>query len=233
MFHPLSLFVGLRYVRARSHKFFVSFITWVSLLGVCVGVAALIVILSVMNGFEGELRERLLALSSHARIVPAAAVGEAVAPATDAQWADALARARALPQVLAAAPYVEIQALAVHSPDMLPVQLRGIDPALEPGVTSAATSVIEGRLADLKPGANGVIVGSVIAQQLALVLGDRLNLLLQRSEKKGLKAADVRVRVRLQNGDHLRHNLTRLNDAEDLHGLFARGVLLCRAKRIH
>src|SRR5262245_24104975 len=70
MFHPLSLFVGLRYVRARTHKFFVSFITWASLLGFCVGVAALIVILSVMNGFEDELRDRLLSLSAHARIVP-------------------------------------------------------------------------------------------------------------------------------------------------------------------
>jgi lipoprotein-releasing system permease protein len=60
MFHPLPLFIGLRYVRARSHRFFVSFITWVSLAGVGLGVAALIVILSVMNGFEGELRDRLL-----------------------------------------------------------------------------------------------------------------------------------------------------------------------------
>src|SRR3954463_7303111 len=72
MLNSLPLFVGLRYVRARSHKFFVSFITWVSLLCVCLGVTALIVILSVMNGLEGELRERLLALSAHARIfVPA------------------------------------------------------------------------------------------------------------------------------------------------------------------
>ena len=68
MLNSLSLFVGLRYVRARSHKFFVSFITWISLLCVCLGVTALIVILSVMNGLEGELRDRLLALSSHARI---------------------------------------------------------------------------------------------------------------------------------------------------------------------
>src|SRR5450759_663170 len=67
MFHPLSIFVGLRYVRARTHKFFVSFITWASLVGVCVGVAALIVILSVMNGFEDELRDRLLSLGAHAR----------------------------------------------------------------------------------------------------------------------------------------------------------------------
>ena len=69
MFHPLSIFVGLRYVRARTHKFFVSFITWASLVGVCVGVAALIVILSVMNGFEDELRDRLLSLGAHARVV--------------------------------------------------------------------------------------------------------------------------------------------------------------------
>src|SRR3954462_8490935 len=67
MFHPLPLFVGLRYVRARTNKFFVSFITWASLLGVCVGVAALIVILSVINGLENELRDSLVALSSHAR----------------------------------------------------------------------------------------------------------------------------------------------------------------------
>ncbi len=76
MFHPLSVYVGLRYVRARSHKFFVSFITWVSVIGVCIGVAALIVILSVMNGFEGELRDRLLSLSSHSRIEPAPGGGD-------------------------------------------------------------------------------------------------------------------------------------------------------------
>src|ERR1700738_2644190 len=69
MFQPLSLFVGLRYVRARTRKFFVSFITWASLAGVCVGVAALIIILSVMNGLENELRDQLVSLSAHARVV--------------------------------------------------------------------------------------------------------------------------------------------------------------------
>src|SRR3982074_2556773 len=72
MFHPLSVYVGLPYVRARSHTFFVSFITWASLVGVCVGVAALIVILSVMNGFEGELRDRLLSLSAQVRVTATA-----------------------------------------------------------------------------------------------------------------------------------------------------------------
>src|SRR5690349_9290170 len=95
MFHPLPLYVGLRYVRARSTRFFVSFITWASLIGVCVGVAALIVILSVMNGFESELRDRLLSLSAPVRVTaapayahgPVAAAGEAASPAAQPDWA--------------------------------------------------------------------------------------------------------------------------------------------------
>jgi lipoprotein-releasing system permease protein len=173
MFHPLSLFVGLRYVRARSHGFFVSFITWVSLLGVAVGVMVLIVILSVMNGLEGELRDRLLALSSHARIVAADAVGRA----DDAAWQAALGQARNSSRVAAVAPYAELQALAVHSPEMLPVSLRGIDAALERSVSEAAGALIEGRLDELRGGSGRVVVGSVIAQQLALAVGDPITLL--------------------------------------------------------
>ena len=123
VFHPFAPFVGLRYVRARTHKFFVSFITWVSLLGVGLGVAALIVILSVMNGFEGELRDQLLTLSADARVVPAAG---AAAP-DQAEWDAVAATLRAQRGVSGVAPYVEIVALAVHQPDMLPVLLRGIE----------------------------------------------------------------------------------------------------------
>src|SRR5882724_5267428 len=95
VFHPFAPYVGLRYVRARTHKFFVSFITWVSLLGVGLGVAALIVVLSVMNGFEGDLRNLLLTLSAHARVVPA--VG-AAAP-DQAGWDAVAATLRAQPRV--------------------------------------------------------------------------------------------------------------------------------------
>ena len=91
MLNSLSLFVGLRYVRARSHKFFVSFITWVSLLCVCLGVTALIVILSVMNGLEGELRERLLSLSAHARIFVAA--GREREPGLGTHWRERVRKA--------------------------------------------------------------------------------------------------------------------------------------------
>jgi lipoprotein-releasing system permease protein len=115
MFHPLSLFVGLRYVRARTHKFFVSFITWAALTGVMLGVIALIVILSVMNGLENELRDRLLGLSAHARVVASSTLpeGTTVSPA---EWEKVAAILRALPEVKSVAPYAEIQALAVHSP---------------------------------------------------------------------------------------------------------------------
>jgi lipoprotein-releasing system permease protein len=172
MFHPLPLFVGLRYVRARTRKFFVSFITWVSLLGVSVGVAALIVILSVMNGFEGELRGRLLALSAHARVVvdPASAAGRP-------DWGVLLARVERVAAVRGAAPYVELEALAVRSPEMIPVQLRGIDPSREARVADAAGALVAGRLDALVPGADRIILGSVVARLLGVQPGDAVTLL--------------------------------------------------------
>src|ERR1700761_1272588 len=116
MFHPLPLFVGLRYVRARTNKFFVSFITWASLVGVCVGVAALIVILSVMNGFESELRDRLLSLSAPVRVTASAA-----ASVSGAQWQEAARRIGSVAGVQDVAPYAELQALAVRQPEMVPI----------------------------------------------------------------------------------------------------------------
>lgn len=173
VFHPFAPFVGLRYVRARTHKFFVSFITWVSLLGVGLGVAALIVILSVMNGFEGELRDQLLALSAHARVVP---VSGAPAPG-QARWDAVAAQLRRQPGVVGVAPYVEVQALAVHQPDMLPVVLRGVDPAAEGSVSDIARVLHEGSLRELVAGEDRVLVGDVIARQLGIARGDALTLL--------------------------------------------------------
>jgi lipoprotein-releasing system permease protein len=175
MFHPLSLFVGLRYVRARSHTFFVSFITWTSLVGVCVGVAALIVILSVMNGFEGELRGELLSLDADARVVLR---GTAGAAATAARWQAAAAAVRRAPGVTGVAPYAQLQGLAVRTPVMLPVELRGIDPREETAVTHLAGAITAGRLSDLKAGSDRVIVGETIAEELGLAPGDALRLLI-------------------------------------------------------
>ena len=189
MFHPLSLFVGLRYVRARSHKFFVSFITWTSLAGVCVGVAALIVILSVMNGFEGDLRHRLLSLDADARVVPADT--QSAIPSAG-QWQAAATAIRGSPGVVGVAPYAQIQSLAVRTPEMLPVQLRGIDPKEEPSVTRLAGAITEGRLTDLEAGSDNVIIGEVIAEQLGLARGDSLTLLIPTVTAGGVPAPKLR-----------------------------------------
>ena len=103
MFQPLPIFVGLRYSLAREHSFFVSFITWVSLLGVALGVAALITVLSVMNGFERELRDRILGMASHATI-------SALRDGLD-DWQGVAAKAQQNSEVEAIAPYVEGEAM--------------------------------------------------------------------------------------------------------------------------
>ena len=190
MFHPLPLFVGLRYVRARSHKFFVSFITWTSLAGVCVGVAALIVILSVMNGFEGDLRQRLLALDADARVVPVDTQG-AAAPGPE-QWQQAAQAIRSSPGVVGVAPYAQIQALAVRTPEMLPVELRGIDPRAEPSVTRLTGAITEGKLADLTAGSDDVIIGEVIAEELGLAPGDAITLLIPTVSAGGVPTPRLR-----------------------------------------
>lgn len=188
MFHPLSLYIGLRYVRARSHKFFVSFITWASLLGVGFGVAALIVVISVMNGFENDLRDRLLSLSANARVTPAQGTD---AP-TAQEWAEAQAIVQGMPEVVGVAPYAEIQALALRNPEMLPVVLRGIEPKAEPKVTEFVQSIRAGSLADLKPGSDNVIVGAIIADRLGLARGDTVNLLIPTVTPDGAPAPKLR-----------------------------------------
>ena len=185
MFHPLPIYVGLRYVRARSTRFFVSFITWASLVGVCVGVAALIVILSVMNGFEGELRDRLLSLSAPVRVT-------ATRAAEPTEWPQIAQIARGLPGVKDAAPYAEIQALAVRQPEMLPVLLRGIDPGSPAASGELAHAITQGRLEDLTRGEGRVIVGEVIAERLGLSPGDALTVLVPTVDADGTPTPKLR-----------------------------------------
>jgi lipoprotein-releasing system permease protein len=183
--NSLPWFIGLRYVRARSHKFFVSFITWVSLLCVCLGVTALIVVLSVMNGLEGELRDRLLSLSAHARIfVPA---GQ-----SPPDWRALAGTVRAAPGVVSVAPYLEVEALAVRKPEMLPVQLRGIDRSHASGLARLAGSMIEGTLDDLTPGSERVVIGQALARTLGARVGDVLTVLIPTTDANG--APEPRLR---------------------------------------
>ena len=187
MFHPLSVYVGLRYVRARSHKFFVSFITWASVIGVCVGVAALIVIVSVMNGFESELRDRLLSLSAPVRITARAGT-----ELTGAQWQDTARKASQVPGVSAVARYAEVQALAVRQPEMVPILLRGIDPAAAASKADLGAAVTQGRLSDLVAGSERVIVGALIAERLGLAPGDSLTVLVPTVSPEGAPTPRLR-----------------------------------------
>ena len=186
MFQPLSLFVGLRYVRARQHTFFVSFITWVSLAGVALGVAALIVVLSVMNGLKGELRDRLLTLTAHARIVDQR-------PAQQADDAALGVRLGQLPGVVGVAPYMDLQALAMHGSDMLPVTLRGIDAQREPAVTNLSPLLVSGSLSRLRAGSNGLIVGEALADQLGVAVGDAVTLLVPIASAEAPPEPQLRV----------------------------------------
>jgi lipoprotein-releasing system permease protein len=185
MFRPLELAIALRFVRSREAGLFVSFVTWASLIGVALGVAALITILSVMNGFEAESRQRLLSLSGHAtvfRVDGGAFDGAALAD-----------QARQTAGVTGAAPVVEQQALFVHGEDMAPATLRGIDPAREDSVT-ALSSVLSGvRLQDLQPGMDRLILGRSLAFQLHVVPGEDVTLLLPTVDQDGAMVPRLRT----------------------------------------
>jgi len=171
MFQPLPIFVGLRYSMAREHSFFVSFITWVSLLGVAVGVAALITVLSVMNGFETELRTRLLSVSAHAVIH---AGGGASIP----DWQAQVAALQGSPGLQGAAPFIDTDAMLSRDTAMSGAVLRGVDPALEPTVSALGDSMREGRLEDLKPGLNRIIHGRSLSYQLQVGVGDSVTVMI-------------------------------------------------------
>ncbi len=168
MIRPLELAIGLRYTRAKRRNRFISFISAVSMMGIALGVVALIATISVMNGFESELRTRILGMVSHATI---SGVGEDLH-----DWPHAVEVAGRDPRVLGAAPYVEREALisAQRSQGAL---LRGIEPALEPAVSSIGEKMKAGSIQDLEPGKFRVLLGTELAMVLGVDLGDSVTVL--------------------------------------------------------
>jgi lipoprotein-releasing system permease protein len=218
MFQPLPVFVGLRYSLAREHSFFVSFITWVSLLGVAVGVAALITVLSVMNGFESELRGRLLSLSAHATV----SSGGLGIP----DWQGRVAQLRGAPGLIGAAPFLDTDAMLSRQSSMSGAIVRGIDPAREPEVSSIADSMREGKIEDLKPGLNRIILGRMLAYQLQVGVGDSVVVMIPGNAPSGSGAFSPRLQefdvvgifeVGLQEHDSVLA-LVNLSDAEAFRG---------------
>ncbi len=169
---PYELRIGWRYTRAgraTRKNGFISFISGVSMLGIALGVAALIIVLSVMNGFQKEVRDRMLAVVSHIEIY--AAGGQAL---PDVQ--QTLTQARANPQVVGAAPFIAAQALLARGEDMKGIMVRGIDPALESQVTDLATGEQAAVLQSLRSGEFGVVLGVELARSLGVHAGDKVTL---------------------------------------------------------
>ena len=172
MIKPVELFVGLRYLKAKRRTRFVSFITLISLLGVALGVAALIVILSVMNGFEGELRNRLLSMSSHGHVTGTDGVTEG--------WRELAAEVESLPGVAAAAPLVQLEGMIQSGRELRAVLVHGIVPEYEADLSGGLANIVEGSLAALTPGSRGIVLGRLIALDLGVRIGDGVVLLIPR-----------------------------------------------------
>src|ERR1700719_776165 len=184
MFQPVPVFVGLRYSLAREHSFFVSFITWVSLAGVALGVAALITVLSVMNGLESELRTRLLSLTAHATLTGGAPI---------ADWRTRIQQLQGSPGLTGAAPFLDTDAMLSRQPSMSGAIVRGIDPELEPQVSSIADAMREGRLSDLTPNSNRIILGRMLAYQLQVGVGDEVTVMIPGTAASATGASDAIV----------------------------------------
>ncbi|QTN30748.1 lipoprotein-releasing ABC transporter permease subunit [Rhodoferax sp. AJA081-3] len=170
---PYELIIGWRYTRAgRSTRRngFISFISGVSMLGIALGVAALIIVLSVMNGFQKEVRDRMLGVVSHIEVY--APGGQALPDV-----AQTLTQARANPEVIGAAPFIAAQALLARGEDMKGVMVRGIDPAQEHLVTDVAGGAQAAVLAQLQPGGFGVVLGLELARAMGVRTGDQVTLM--------------------------------------------------------
>jgi lipoprotein-releasing system permease protein len=162
-------FIGLRYTRARRQDLFVSLSSAISAVGIFVGVAALIVVLSVMNGFQKEIRARILGVAAHVQVTgPDNAL---------ADWAAVAARTREDPRVLAAAPYVNGQAMLTFDGNVRGALVRGIDPRLENEVADVGAHMVAGALDRLQPGEFGIVLGVELARALRVAPGDRVTLI--------------------------------------------------------
>ena len=170
MFRPLPFFIGLRYTRAKRRNHFISFISGISMVGLVLGVMALIVVLSVMNGFDRELRQRVLGMVPHATIT--AAHGEL----TD--WQDLRKTVEAIPGIEASAPFIEGQGMLTSRGQVKGVMLYGIDPDLEGGVSILPENMTAGSLHDLKPGSFDIVLGEILARSLGVSVGDMVTVVL-------------------------------------------------------
>lgn len=225
MFYPLEGFIALRYLRSRRNRGIASFITLASVLGMALGVAALIVVLSVMNGLESELRTRLLSMSAHATLSnPREGI---------ADWRGLSARLAEEEGISGASPYVNVEGMLASGVNLNPALIRGVLPAEETAVTGIGDFIRAGSLSDLESGSQNIILGRLLALNLGIGVGNRVNLLVPQIEN-GRPAATLRsftvsgiFVAGVQNHD-AGLALIHLDDASELRGFTGRagGVAL-------
>lgn len=170
MFKPLEVFIGLRYTRAKRRNHFISFISLISMLGVALGVTALITVISVMNGFENELRQRILGMTAHASVQ-----GDG---GQLADWRLVAGFASQHPDVIGFAPFIQAEGMLSFDDRVNGVMLRGILPEEESKVSDVGEKMTEGRLADLKSGEFGIVLGKDLARALGVIVGDKVTLVI-------------------------------------------------------
>lgn len=169
MFRPKELFIGLRYTRAKRRNGFVSFIALLSMLGIALGVAALIVVLSVMNGFGKELRERTLGMTAHATVT-----GQ---DGTMSDWQGVQNQLRFHKSVLSSAPFTQNEAMLSNRNRVSGAIIRGVYPKMEPRVSEIADKMVSGSLTDLKPGEFGIILGRELANAMGVFEGEKITVI--------------------------------------------------------
>lgn len=165
MFRPLSVYIGARYTRARRRSLFVSFISFTSMIGLALGVLVMIVVLSVMNGFDHEMRTRVLGMVPHATI-------ESPVPIDD--WRTLGERLAAHPQVEAVAPFIQMQGLLTNQGQVSKTLINAVDPQLEGQVSIIGQFFQEGSLEALEPGEFGIVLGDNAARKLGVGIGDKV-----------------------------------------------------------
>ncbi len=230
---PYELQIGVRYLRAAragrpdgNDSGFISFIAGVAMLGIALGVAALIVVLSVMNGFSREVRDRMLAVIAHVQVFEAD--GRALP-----DWRATAALAQRDSEVIAVAPFVSAQALLGRGDELQPALLRGIDIDAEARVSDLAARLHDGVLAKLRPGANEVVLGVELARKLSVTAGQRVTLVLPNPANPGgaPRLLPLTVAATFEAG-HYEYDSTmalmRLDDAGALLGLAAPSGLQLR-----
>lgn len=189
MFSSLSLFIGGRFSRAKQRNKMVSFISLSSTIGIAVGVAVIIIGLSAMNGFERELQNRVLSVIPHAEF-------EGVrGPVRN--WQGIVHKANQHPQVVAAAPYVKMTALAEKGSQLKAIEVRGVDPQMERAVSSLAQYVTDDAWTSFSAGKQQVILGKGVADKLEAQVGDFITLMIPSANRSSKVQAPKRVRVKI------------------------------------